>query len=140
MDGLIEELERRNLSLLIYKDGEAIYSSHEGGVIPLLRAVELLGLERLHGSIVADKVVGKAAALLILYFKASEAHALLISSHARGVFLKHGLKHSFRKETPYILNRDGSALCPFERLVMEIIEPEEAYRRIREHLSQPHHP
>ncbi|MBS7638675.1 DUF1893 domain-containing protein [Candidatus Bathyarchaeota archaeon] len=131
MSQLIKELERKGLSLLIYREGEAIYSSSEGGVIPLLRAVDLIGLEGLRGSVVADKVIGKAAALLIIYFQASEAHAILISSQAREVFLKRGLKHSYRRETLQILNRDGSDICPFEKLVMDINEPEEAYRRIR---------
>ncbi len=136
MSQLIEELERKGLSLLIYRGREAIYSSSEGGVMPLLRAVDLIGLEGLRGSVVADKVIGKAAALLIIYFQASEAHAILISSQAREVFLKRGLKHSYRRETPHILNRDGSDICPFEKLVMDITEPEEAYRRISAQTSE----
>ncbi|MEM2997076.1 MAG: DUF1893 domain-containing protein, partial [Candidatus Bathyarchaeia archaeon] len=68
MSWFVEELERRKLSVLIYGGGEAIYSSSEKGVIPLLKAIDLLGLEGLRGSIVADKVIGKAAALLIMYF------------------------------------------------------------------------
>ncbi|MBS7651784.1 MAG: DUF1893 domain-containing protein [Candidatus Bathyarchaeia archaeon] len=138
MSWFVEELERRKLSVLIYGGGEAIYSSSEKGVIPLLKAIDLLGLEGLRGSIVADKVIGKAAALLIMYFKASEAHAALISSSAKELFLKRGLKHSYRRETPNILNRDGSDICPFEKLVANIAEPEEAYRRIREKASQPY--
>jgi hypothetical protein len=133
---LIGELERRRLSVLVYRDGETIYSSSERGVIPLLRAIDLIGLEGLRGSIVADKVIGKAAALLIIYFKASEAHAVLISSHAKELFLKMGLKHSYIRETPHILNRDGSDICPFERLVMDITEPEEAYWRIKAQASK----
>lgn len=137
MSWLLDELERRGLSLLIYSGEEAIYSSSEGGVMPLLQAIGLLGLERLRGSVVADKVIGKAAALLIIYFQASEAHASLISYEAREVFMKRGLKHSYRKEAPHILNRDGSDICPFEKLVMDIYDPEEAYRRIRTQTPDP---
>jgi hypothetical protein len=133
---LIGELERRRLSVLVYRDGEIIYSSSERGVIPLLRAIDLIGLEGLRGSIVADKVIGKAAALLIIYFEASEAHAALISSQAKELFLKRGLKHSYIREAPHILNRDGSDICPFERLVMDVTEPEEAYRRIKAEASK----
>lgn len=131
MSWLIEELERKCLSLLVYRGEGVIYSSSERGVIPLLRAVDLIGLEGLRGSIVADRIIGKAAALLIIYFKASEAHAVLISSPAREVFLKRGLKHSYRREAPQILNHDGSDICSFEKLVMDIDEPEEAYRRTK---------
>lgn len=135
---LLEELEGRNLSVLIYRGGEVIYSSSERGVAPLLKAIDLIGLEGLGGSIVADRVIGRAAALLIIYFRASEAHASLISSKARELFLERGLRHSYRRETPHILNRDGSDLCPFERLVADIKEPYEAYRKVRELALQYH--
>lgn len=91
----LEELERTGLSLLIYRGGEVIFSSAGGGMRPLLEAIETLGRDMLRGTIVADKIVGRAAALLIVYMEAAEAHAAIISAAAREVFNMYGLSCYF---------------------------------------------
>ena len=54
----------------------------EGGAAPLLQAIEEIGRDDLAGSIVADKVVGKAAALLMAYFAAGEVYAGILSGES----------------------------------------------------------
>lgn len=131
LSAFVEELREKGLSLMIYRDGELVFSSFGRGITPLLDAVEALGLEHLHGAIVVDKFIGRAAALIIVHVKASEAHAALISAGAKEVFRKHGLRHLFADETDVIAGSDGVGLCPFERLVMDISDPAEAYAMIR---------
>ncbi|MFQ6053863.1 MAG: DUF1893 domain-containing protein, partial [Candidatus Bathyarchaeia archaeon] len=83
MNGYLEELEKTGSSLLIYKGGEVIFYSADGGMRPLLEAIETLGRDKLRGTVVADKIVGKAAALLTVYMGAAEVHAALISAGAK---------------------------------------------------------
>lgn len=137
MSRYIRELRERGVSLLIY-DPEGVrilYSNVEGGLRPLVEAVETLGLERLRGCVIADRVVGRAAALIAVYIGASEVHAILMSWGAEKVLRRFGVPYSFLVETDHIRERDGG-LCPFERGVSEVEEPEEAYRRVRELLSR----
>lgn len=103
---------------------------------PLLEAIETLGRDRLRGTIVADKIIGRAAALLIVYMEAAEAHAALISAAAKEVLNRYGLSYYFAKEVQSIKSRDGVIICPFERLVKEISDPEEAYERIKAKMAE----
>ena len=135
MSRYIEELEEMGLSLLIYRGEEVVFSSSFGGIKPLLNAINTFGREELRGSIVADKVVGRAAALIIVYIDAAEIHAALISTGAMEVLRSHGLRFYFSEETPAIKNREGMDICPFEKLVLEVFNPEEAYRRIKAKVS-----
>ncbi len=102
----------------------------EGGVKPLIDAVETLGLDKLERCIVVDKVVGRAAALIAVYMKASEVHAVVMSWSAERVLHRFGVSYSFLIETSHIMGRQGGT-CPFEREVREVEDPEEAYRRVR---------
>lgn len=135
MSRYLEELEEMGLSLIIYRGDEVIFSSASGGIMPLLDAIDTLGRDGLRGTLVTDKIVGRAAALLILYMVASEVHAALISTNAKEVLRSHGLRFYFSEETPAIRNREGTDICPFERLVIEVFNPEEAFRRIKTKVS-----
>jgi hypothetical protein len=128
-------LEDSRQNLLVFRDGEVIFSSGSRGVAPLVEAVDAFGREGLMGVVTADRIVGRAAALLNVYMGAVEVHALLISAGAKEVLGEHGVGFIFREETDAIKMRDGVVFCPFERLVQGVSDPEEAYLMIRAKLS-----
>ena len=136
MSWYIEQLKKTKLNLLIYIGREVAFSSALGGIKPLLYAIEAIGRDKLRGTVVADKIVGRAAALLTLYMEAVEVHAALISNSAKEVLNRHGLKFYFSEETSTIMNRNETDICPFEKLVKDIANPEEAYRKIRAKVSR----
>jgi hypothetical protein len=129
-------LEESGQNLLVFRDGEVIFSSDGRGVKPLVEAIEGFGREGLVGVVTADRVVGRAAALLNVYMGAREVHALIMSSAAKGVLADHGLVFEFHVETEAIKTRDGVVFCPFERLVWGVSDPEDAYLRIRAKLGE----
>jgi len=132
----INELEEKGLSLLVYRDGEVVYSGSGQGVGPLLNALETIGKKKLQGSLVVDKIIGRAAAFLIAYMEAAEAHAITLSVTAREVLQKYGLKYQFRHEVPVVRGKDGAPLCPFERLVQDVDDAEEAYKKIKAKMAE----
>jgi hypothetical protein len=132
----INELEEKGLSLLVYRDGEFVYSGSGRGVGPLLNALETIGKEKLQGSLVVDKIIGRAAAFLIVYMEAAEAHAVTLSATGKDVLQKYGLKYQFRHEVPVVRGRDGAPLCPFERLVQDVNNAEEAYEKIKAKMAE----
>ena len=89
----------------------------------------LLSLERgsLLGAFVADKVVGKAAALLIVRGGALEVYAELVSEPALEVFKKHRVLCVHGSVVPNIRNRTDTGICPMEEAVLSIDDPDEAY-------------
>jgi len=129
-------LEERDLDLAIFKDGELVFSSAQEGLSPLVRAIEEVGLERLRGCVVADRVIGRAAALLICLMGAREAHALVMSKGALRALEGHGIIAQARDLVEHITAPDGKSPCLFERLVKDVEEPEEAYRLIVRRLRE----
>jgi len=128
---LTNRLDKEELNLLILKDGEIIYSSKQDGMAPLLEAIDQLGLEKLLNSTVVDKIVGKAAALLIAYFKAEEVYTKLLSRSAIEVLKKYGISYAAEKVIDYIRNKEDKDICPFEKMVLKIEDPKEGYKKIK---------
>ena len=112
---------------MLYKDGRQLYASSENGMQPLLDAIDVVGLSTLEGALVVDKVVGKAAALLIAYIRASEVYAGLISVKGQALLRQNGIITEAETVVPEICDKTGHAICPFERLVDRTDEPSEGY-------------
>ena len=131
MSSYLDTLERTGNSLMVYRDGDLVFQSSSKGIRPHLEAIALLG-EGLRGTVMVDKIVGRAAALLILYSGAAEAHAAVLSAQGRRVLEMHGLSFTYAEEVAHIKMRDGRIYCPFEAMVQGLTDPEEAYRAIVE--------
>ena len=84
---------------------------------------------------VADKVIGRGAALLLVKGGAREVYAEVISSGALDVLSRAGVTVSFGKEVPNIINRTGTDVCPVENLTAGTSSPDEAYRLIKDFLK-----
>jgi hypothetical protein len=126
----IKKLRREKLNLIILKEDMILYMSSEEGMKPLIEAINMVGISTLEDAIVIDKIVGKAAALLISYFKAKKVHCILLSIKGRTVLDNHNIKHYEEKMTPEIMNRRGTGLCPFEQAVRDVDDPLEGYERV----------
>jgi len=129
MNSYLEELDKTGNSLMIYSDGRLIFQSASKGIRPHLEAIEEHG-EALRGTLMVDKIVGRAAALLILYSGAAEAQAQVLSRPGRQVLDMHGLPTSYVELVDHIKMKDGSIYCPFERMVQGVTDPVEAYAAI----------
>lgn len=105
------------------------FTSQERGVKPLLYLLkEKKGF--LKGASVADKVIGKAAALLMVLGEIKEVHTLIISEPAIKVFEKYNISCFYDKKVTRIVNRAGDGLCPMETLCLDVENPQEAFDRI----------
>ena len=132
----LDELEESGMNLLVYSGGELVFSSDKNGIMPLIDAIDAIGVEGLGDLVTADRIVGKAAVLLNVYLGAGEVHAMLISTGAKELLSDRGIPFVFREETDAIKLRDGVIFCPFERLVQDISDPDVAYVKIRAKLAE----
>ena len=135
MSGYLEALKETGNSLMIYRNGQLIFQSANKGIRPHLEAIDQFG-EDLHGTVMVDKIVGRAAALLILYSRAAEAHASIISAQGKRVLEAHGLRFIYEYEVDHIKMQDGRIFCPFEAMVQGFTDPEEAYCAIVEKMRR----
>ncbi len=116
----------------IVKDVE-IFTTDRRGIAPLLELAEQ-GKD-LSGYSAADKIVGKAAALLYVLTGVEEVYSEVMSRPAAEVLKLNGVKYSCDKLVDYIVNRKGDGMCPMERTVENISDPATAARALRQTLN-----
>lgn len=110
--------------------GNQTYVSDLPGLRPLMNWL-YQSPEIFEGSYVIDKVVGKASAMLLTYGGARKIHGKLMSRPADEFLTAHGIEHTYDVLTDYILNQDQSDMCPMEKRVKDLKEPEEAFAALR---------
>ena len=129
-------LKGGNLTIAVVKGGRLIFSTSVPGLRAIFSALGALGSE-FSGSSVADKVVGRAAALLYAHYGARAVFGATLSEGAAAVLRDRGIVFGFDRLVPEIKGRDGIEMCPFERAVMGIKDPREAVREISRLLFDP---
>lgn len=133
MEELIDILVSGNHSLVV--DNGEIRTFDGRGVSDLFRMLEQAPgfLDRAR---IADKVVGKGAAALMILGGVKEVYAKVISDPAFDLLEKSGVKVSFGKRVEHIINRKGDDICPVEKLCADFATPEECLPLIKNFLSQ----
>ena len=124
-------LQLHNSSIVLVKDAKVLYESKAKGILPYIEAIESLG-HSLTGAALADRIAGRAAALLSAYIGVSLAYAETISEGALEVFANHKIPCKYDKKVPMILNRDKTNQCPFEHAVSNLQNPQEAFQRLKQ--------
>ena len=121
-------LEEANASCVIEIDGRRAIS-FDSGIRPLLLWLQE-DADCLRGAAAADKIVGRAAALLLAYGGAAYVYGAVMSEGARQVLAAHSIRFDFGKIVESIRNRLGTGMCPMEQRVLEIDEPKKAYETL----------
>ncbi len=117
-----KQLLQEGASLVIVNGGGVLtYNKH--GVDTLLS----LQSGSLTGSFVADKVVGKAAAMLLVRGGAIEVYAEVISEPALAMLKKHRVICLYGTLVPNIINRNNTGICPMEQAVLNVDNVDDAY-------------
>lgn len=125
-----KRLKGKDLTLAIVKNSEITFEAVSHGISGFLEALEKLG-DRVEGASVADRVVGRAIALLCVYAKVKAVYAMILSKKARAIFEKYAVYHELDSLVESVLDTDGVTLCPFEKLATRISNPAEAYGRLK---------
>lgn len=118
-------------SLVIVKQGKIIFETGQSGVGGFLLAIETLGQDRLFGVSVADRIVGRAAALLCVYCGVKAVYAVVLSEGGKKVLEENAVVFEFGSLVSTILNRQKTDACPFEKLVSDVHDAADAYERLK---------
>lgn len=125
---LAKDLLKDELTIVLVKD-TIIYKDNKRGIKPML---DLINNEiDLTGFSVADKVVGKGAAVLFIYSKVKEIYTKVISVPALEILIKYNIKVSYDKLVENIINRKGDDICPMEKAVLNINDIDLAFRALK---------
>lgn len=114
MEDIIKILHEGNYSCVIKNDSE-IRTFSQRGVADLY---ELVKNEPsfLNGASVADKVIGKAAATLMIVGGVKDVYTDIISLSALVLLREAGIEPKFGKTVPFIQNRNQTDWCPMEKI------------------------
>jgi iron complex outermembrane receptor protein len=127
----LNETLQEGLSLLISNAYSCVaycthglYTSQAMGIRPLIQPINE-DASFFKDAIVIDKVIGKSAALLLIYGQAQAVHAQIISEHALKRLKDSKIIISYDKVVPFIQNNERNGMCPMEATVLNIEDPYE---------------
>lgn len=129
-----KELYEENFTLVIVKNGKLLYSTKSDKISGFLDAIEECGIQLVASSL-ADRVAGKAIALLCAYAKIKEVYATVLSRRALAVFKSHGIAHQWGELVENVLDANKADTCPFEKAAQDITDPIKAYASFRKMLA-----
>ena len=124
------ELKSRKTNIVIVKNGAVLYQSTASGMKGLLQAIEEYDRD-LAGTAVADKIVGRAAAMLCVYSRVKSVFAITMTEGALRLLTNNRVANKFERYVRRLMNSQGTDICPFERAIRDIDDPKEAFKKLR---------
>lgn len=126
-------LEQEKLSCVLCNgnDKDTVRSSARG-IRPLLEFIETGGYK---GYCAADRIVGKAAAMLYVILGVSEVYADVMSEQGMNMLKKHDIDCECGLLVKEIRNRQDTGICPMDAAVFSISDPMEAVQILRSKIS-----
>lgn len=134
MNKALEIFNEGGYTFVAVKDNE-IRTSVLRGVAPI---IELIDTEPqfLCGATVADKVIGKAAAMLLFAYGVKEVYTPLVSEKALEYSKNKSIKIAYDEKTECIINRNKTDMCPMEKCVLNVNDEKEAETLIRNTIKE----
>lgn len=128
-------LLENNYSIVVVKENNIINTSTKNGLMPIL---DLYNNDKsiLKNAYVADKVIGKAAALLLIEAGIKELYADLISDKAISILDDAKVGYRYNKRVKEIRNRDNTGMCPMEELALTSNSADELIEKIKEKFNK----
>ncbi len=126
---MLNALEEQGVGMIIDNQGD-VTTYNQPGVQDLLH-LTAEEPERLHGAMVADKRVGKAAACLMIEGGVKSVCTPLVSTPAREMLEAAGIPIYAREEIPLMMNHDGTDLCPMEKKLLDATTPQQCAAILR---------
>lgn len=96
-------LKEKQVSCVIWIDGKEPILSDEIGIKPLMKELRKERHAFEHG-VIADKVIGKAAALMAILGGAKAVYGQVLSESAEKILQIYGIEYAYEEKVPYIEN------------------------------------
>jgi hypothetical protein len=120
------QLNDNHLTLVIAKNGQVLFRTDSHRLSGFIDALEKLGTD-LKGASVADRVAGKALALLCIYSGILEVYAEVLSREAKAIFEKNSTVVEWTQLVDNVLDSNKTGVCPFEKAATTISDPKVSY-------------
>ncbi len=121
-------LKERAANLVVVKNGKEIFIGFSDGLKDLAEIV-LENPRILRHSSIADRIVGKAVAVVCVVESVRAVHADVVSASGLRTLKEGGVEVSYNQLVEFVKGRNGK-MCPFERIVLSVKDPSEAYEKL----------
>lgn len=121
-----KQLHDKELTLVIVKNEQVIFQTDSHRISGFIHAIDTLGTQ-LNGASVADRVAGKALALLCVYAGITEVYAEVLSKNAQALFEENKVVCQWKQLVDNVLDLNKIGVCPFEKAAFGISDPETSY-------------
>lgn len=135
MEQLINILKTENCSLVLRTSDGTIHRRFGRGISDLYQ-IYISEPHLLDDADVADKVVGRGAATLMIMGCVKRLHAVVMSQNALSFLNDSAVEFSCDSLVDTIINRRGDGICPVEKLTAEASCVEEATDLIMEFFAK----
>ena len=116
-----ETLYIENQKIVIVNDNSIVYKNDSFGIKPLFIAFNTIK-DKMKGASCADRVIGKAAALIYKQAQIKELYCDIITTIGKEILLNSGIHVTFIEEIEYVKNREKNGMCPVETLAKDEID------------------
>lgn len=127
----LKETLKENDYSIIASNG---YHSFDSGIKPVIVPM-CEDISFFKGLSVADKLIGKASAMLLCLSGVKEVYTPVLSKSGKEIFEKYGVSYEYDELAEYIINRKGDGMCPMELTVKDIDDPKEAFEALKRKLA-----
>lgn len=124
-------LSSEDYSIVVVRDGKILTQKKGDGIKPILKAIDELG-DEMEDTVVGDRILGKASAFLCRYSKVKGVYSPQATKTAIAILIIGGIPCQVDEMIPFIKNKSGDGLCPFEKMLKNVESPDEAYKILKE--------
>jgi hypothetical protein len=125
------QLIQNHLTLIFIKNNNILFKTKSHRISGFLTAIQDLD-RKLENASVADKVVGRAVALLCAFSRIKAIYAETLSMKAVDVLEKAGVTYEWKGLVDTILDTNKNDVCPFEKTAAQISSPKDAYEKFKD--------
>lgn len=114
--------------------GDDIITDDGKGISPMMKFIA--AGKDLSGYSAADMIVGKAAAMLFVKAGIKAVHGKVMSNAGKAYLESKGIACTFDTLADNIIDRSGKDICPMEKTVSTIDDPEKGYEALKAKIAQ----
>lgn len=130
-----ETLYIENQKIVIVNDNSIVYKADSFGIKPLFIAFNTIK-DKMKGSSCADRVIGKAAALIYKKAQIKELYCDIITTAGKEVLQNNGINVTYIEEIDYVQNREKNGMCPVETLAKDETDFDNLLKNIEKFLKE----
>ncbi len=119
VQAVLQQIRQGEIVCAAIREGVIVAAETGRGVAPVL---QMYKKGQLTGSFLVDKVVGKAAAMVMTRGEVTGCHGITVSQAALNWFRQWDVPVTCDHITDYIVNRTGDGMCPMEQAVLHLQE------------------